>query len=134
MKINSIDGSIAFEDGTIQRTANRTQFLDTSLGKEAENDFVNEDWRHYKIGPEPGIVGTIYFKGERMDRVFLLMGIPSDERNEWTEQLEHERKAKHDTWLRAELGEPPYEYPWGEIVSEFDGRACVSEIIVVYAD
>lgn len=134
MKISVSNGSISFEGGMLQLTVDRTGFLDTPLGRIAKHDFINDDSRHYKIEPEPGIVGTIFFKGERMDRVFLLMTIPSDERNEWTERLELERKAKHDAWLRAELGEPPYEYTWGRVVSEFDGRACVSEIIVVYAD
>jgi hypothetical protein len=134
MKINVTDGSITLERGAIQAGTNRSRFLDTPLGREAKNDFVNESWRHYRIEPEPGIVGSIHFNGERMDRVFLLMTIPSDDSNEWTEQHEHERKARHDAWLHAELGEPPFEYTWGKVVSEFDDRACISEIIVTYAD
>ena len=134
MKINVTDGSISFELGTIRTTTNRSDFLQTPLGRAAKNDFANEIWRHYKIEPEPGIAGSIHFKGERIDRVFLLMTIPSDESNEWTEQHEHDRKSRHDGWLRAELGEPPYKYEWGEIVSEFDDRACVSEIIMVYGE
>jgi hypothetical protein len=134
MKINVTDGSITFERGAIQAGTNRSRFLDTPLGREAVNDFVNESWRHYRIEPEPGIVASIYFNGECMDRVFLLMTIPSDDSNEWTEQHEHERKAIHDAWLHVELGEPPFEYIWGKVVSEFDDRACISEIIVTYAD
>jgi len=68
-----------------------------------------------------------------MDRVFVLMSIPSDKGNEWTEQLELTRKAKHDSWLRAELGEPPYDYAWGNVTSDYDPRGCASEIIVSYA-
>lgn len=132
MKISEFDGTVSFEGGTIQRNLNRAQFLDTPLGKNSKEDFVNEDWRHYKIEPEPGIVGSIHFKGERMGQVFLLMSIPSDENNEWTEQLELCRKAKHDAWLRSEFGKPPYKYSWGRVDSEFDGKGCVSEIIVTY--
>ena len=109
-------------------------FLGTKLGRDAKEELVNEDWRHYRIEPESGIVGTIFFKGERLDRVFLLMEIPSDKGKEWTEQLELERKAKHDSWLRSELGRPPYDYAWGNVTSDYDPRGCVSEIIVTYAE
>jgi hypothetical protein len=134
VKISAFNGTISFEGGTIQRNLDRAHFLQTPLGRFAKEDFVNEEWRHYKIEPEPGMIGSVHFKGDRMDRVFLLISIPSDDRNEWTEQLELERKAKHDTWLRAELGNPPYKYSWGRVDSEFDGKGCVSEIIVTYAD
>jgi len=133
VKISVFNGSISFEGGTIQLSHDRAQFLGSPLGKHAKEEFVNEGWRHYRIEPESGIVGTIFFKGERLDRVFLLMEIPSDKSKEWTEQLELERKAKHDSWLRSELGKPPYDYAWGSVTSDFDPRGCVSEIIVTYA-
>ncbi len=104
------------------------------LGRYSKEDQVNEEWRHYRIEPEAGIVGTLFFKGARLDRVFLLLEIPSDKGKDWTEALELERKAMHDSWLRSELGMPPYDYGWGSVTSDFDPRACVSEIIVTYAD
>jgi hypothetical protein len=134
MKINKLDGSILFPCGAIQRAQDREHFHATPVGKVSKNTFVNDDWRHYEFDPEPGIAGTIFFKGERIDRVFLLMSIPIDEGKEWTEELELERKSKHDQWLKTELGEPPYEYAWGKVTSNYDVRACVSEIIVTYAD
>ncbi len=47
-----------------------------------------------------------------------------------------ERNAKRSTThgFVRELGEPPYEYAWGRINSEFDAKGCVSEIIITYAD
>lgn len=133
MKINVVDGSISFENGMVQRHQNRVQFLGTHLGQASKESLVNEDWRHHDFEPESGLSGTIFFKGDRMDRVFLLMSIPSDAKGTWSEELELERKAKHDSWLRTELGEPPYEYAWGTVTSDYDPRGCVSEIIVTYA-
>lgn len=63
------------------------------------------------------------------------MELPSDQDpTGWTEAHELERKALHDAWLLRELGNPPYDYPWGSIASEYDAKVCVSEIIVTYAE
>ena len=60
------------------------------------------------------------------------MEIPTDKTGEWTRELELERKALHDQWLRRELGKPPYRYSWGTVASELDEKGVVSEIIVGY--
>ncbi len=133
MRIEAFSGSISFERGTIKPTLNRAQFLESPVGRQAKEEFVNEDWRHYHIEPEAAVAGTALFRGETLDRVFLTMRIPSDQSDEWTAALELERKAKHDAWLRAELGAPPYTYAWGSVASEFDAKGLASEIIVTYA-
>ncbi len=133
MKIGVFDGSLSFSMGTIQRNQDRQSFLRTPIGITAKERLVNEDWRHVSIRPEPGIASTLIYKGDLLHQVLVLMEIPSDNTDEWTAERELERKAVHDTWLRTELGVPPYEYQWGRIASEFDPRGCVSEIIVSYA-
>ena len=95
---------------------------------------VNAGFTNYDISPEPDLTGSVMFKDDRLQRVFLLMRIPTDDSGEWTAELEQGRKSKHDEWLRAELGAPPYEYPWGSVTSEFDPRGCASDIIVCYGD
>ena len=132
MKIGIFDGTISFDGGDIRCKLSRKQFLESKVGRESKESLVNQDWRHYHIEPEQGIAGTVLFKAETIDRIFLTMRIPSDETKEWTEERELERKALHDRWLRTELGDPPYDYAWGRIVSEFDQKGLVSEIIVVY--
>ncbi|MEX0733035.1 MAG: hypothetical protein WD051_00195 [Steroidobacteraceae bacterium] len=133
MKINTTDGSIAFPSGTIRPSHDRDAFAASMVDATPREVFTNEDWRHFDVDPEPGIKLTVFFKGHRMDRVFVLMSIPSDKASEWTEQLELARKAKHDSWLRAEIGDPPYDYRWGSVTSDYDPRGCVSEIIITYA-
>lgn len=133
MRIDVFSGSISSEGGAIERTFNRVQFLKSPVGRAAKEEFVNEEWRHYHIEPEKDFAGTVLFEGERLDRIFLMMRIPSDQAEEWTAELELERKAKHDAWLRTELGAPPYTYSWGNVSSEFDAKGCTSDIIVTYA-
>lgn len=135
MKIGVFDGSISFAFGTIEKSGDRTDFLRSPLGGAAKEQVVNpvEDWRHITVRPEPGVAATLIYQGERLHQVFVAMTMPSDDSNEWTADSELERKAKHDAWLQAELGKPPYDYSWGRIVSEFDAKGCASEIIVSYA-
>src|SRR5687768_9716686 len=99
MKIDSFDGSIEFAAGSIDRGMNRVAFLASQVGKSAKNEFINGDRRNYEFDPEPGIRGTIFFANDRLDRVLLMMSMPSDQRKEWTEQLELTRKSQHDQWL-----------------------------------
>ena len=93
---------------------------------------ISQDRRHYEFDPEAGIGATIFFQGDGVDRIFIVMSLPSDAAREWTEELELQRKRIHDAWLESELGKPPYSYAWGQVTSDYDARSCSSEIIVVY--
>ena len=132
MRIDRESGSIVFPDGTIEPAMSLARFLDTDLGRSSTNSFAHDRWQHFQFDPEPGIAGTILFNDGVLDRVLLAMSTPSDETEEWSELVEHQRKERHDSWLRAELGEPPYRYRWGGVESEYDSKGCASEIIVVY--
>jgi hypothetical protein len=132
VKINIFDGTISFERGSIRRSFSMMQFLESPIGQSAEESLVNQNWRHYGIEPEAGVAGTVLFDGDDIDRIFLAMRMDSDDSDEWTVEREFERKAKHEQWLRKELGRAPYRYPWGRVVSEFDPKGLASEIIVVY--
>lgn len=92
----------------------------------------NAGWTHYDIRPEPGIAATLLYDGDRLDRVFLMMDTASDRADQWNEAIELERKRVHDDWLRDALGNPPYEFEWGRIASQYDPRSCASDIIVLY--
>ncbi|MGH8250192.1 MAG: hypothetical protein ACREVI_05770 [Steroidobacteraceae bacterium] len=133
MKIDLTDGTISFIGDEIKRNQGKGEFLGSRMGSTAKIALVNEDWTHLDVRPEDGLAGTLLFKGDKLDRVFLLMLIPSDDSDQWSEELELQRKAKHDAWLRAKLGQPPYEYAWGTVTSDYDPKGCVSEIIVSYA-
>lgn len=133
MKIGVFDGSISFDAGRILRSQDRASFLATRLGKQSKSELVSDHWWHLKLEPELGITSVLLFNDDRLDRVFLTIEIPADRRGEWTVENELARMEAHDKWLRKELGKPPYEYPWGKIVSDYDQKGCASTIIVAYA-
>jgi hypothetical protein len=134
MKISALDGSVIFAGGSIQRSDDREIFLASELGKAAKAKLVSNEWWHLTIAPEVGISAKLLYRGNHLHQVYLLIKMDSDVNNKWTTKLEMQRKALHDEWLTKELGKPPYRYTWGNIVSEFDQKACVSEIILTYAD
>lgn len=134
MKIQIRDGSVSFSEGIMTRDMDRQAFLRSQFAKSSKVAVANEPWFTYNFTPENGIRCNASFKGERLQQVFLLMSTPTDDQSNWTTELEQERKLKHDEWLRAELGPPPYEFAWGTVTSEFDPRGCVSDIIVSYAE
>jgi hypothetical protein len=132
MKIRPSDGTVAFSFGEISRSHDRAQFLESPIGVRSKEGLHNEPWRHYEISPEPGVAGSVLFRSDEIQKIFLMMLIPSDRTDQWTAELELERKSIHDRWLQQELGDPPWRYAWGKVVSEFDPKTVASEIIVVY--
>jgi hypothetical protein len=132
MKIDIFRGTLQFERGDIRRTLNMAEFLETPIGQTAKKGLVNESWTHYDFDPEEGVLGTVLFDGQVIDRIFLVMRLNGDSPDNWSVELELERKAMHERWLERELGKPPYSYAWGRVVSEFDPKGLASEIIVVY--
>ena len=131
MKIDTNNGLISFTDSSIGRAMKRAEFLGTLLGRSAKTRSVGAR-NQYEFEPEPGISATAFFDGELLDRLFIMMRMPSDIAGQWTEALEMERKARHDIWIAQELGPGPHKYAWGSVSSDFDPRGCASEIIVVY--
>lgn len=133
MKIQIRDGSLSFSASSITSNMDKQAFLRSQFAESAKVVVANEPWITYTFTPENGFRCSASFKGERLQQVSLLMSMPTDDPSDWTPEMEQERKLKHDQWLRAELGPPPYEYAWGTVTSEFDPRGCVSDIIVTYA-
>lgn len=132
MKIHPDSGVIEFPAGTIAPTTNLARFLESKVGKSAKSTLTNAERKQFGVEPEPDIGAIVLFHGDAIDRVLIAMKVPSDATNDWSERVEQERKLRHDTWLRANLGDPPYQYVWGHVGSEYDAKGCASAIIIVY--
>ncbi|MBF8291757.1 MAG: hypothetical protein HW392_584 [Steroidobacteraceae bacterium] len=73
MKIQIIDGSVAFPEGTITRHMDRQAFLRSQLAKSSKVAVANEPWVTYNFIPEIGVSCNATFKEERLQQLFLLM-------------------------------------------------------------
>jgi len=78
--------------------------------------------------------GTISFAGGSVDpaNVSIVFELPDESMEDWNTAYELKRKQRHDEWLLSELGEPPWRYNRGEVISEFYHQHCGSEIGVFY--
>jgi hypothetical protein len=132
VKIHVADGSIEFALGSVSRETDKSSFLASTLGQAAQAIVENGPYVTYRIDPEPGIGATLLFKDDRLENVAWALKQPDETDSGWSEDSEMRLKALHDAWLIGSLGEPPYRYPWGRIVSEYDAKAVSSAIIVVY--
>jgi len=146
---NAVIGPISIIDGTIfvgtegtpvGRNATRIDFENSKLYREVSNlqSFSNG---HYNYRLSPQIIGrklfgvTIYFLPNdfvsSINFSFLLDGKYANW-EEWSEETEMIRKKVNDRWLRECLGNPPYEYSWGGISSEYEPRSGSSSIMIRY--
>lgn len=134
MKIQIIDGSVTFSDDTMKRHMDRQAFLRSRIGESAKAIVANGPWITYNFSPETGIACNAIFRNERLFQLSIMIRLPSDDTNKWSDAAEQKRQDLHDEWLQAELGNPPYRYVWGQIESGLDRRDGFSDIVVAYAD
>jgi hypothetical protein len=132
MKIHPTDGSIEFARGSVTRTTDKASFLASPLAGDAEVVVDNPPYVTYRISPESGIGATLCFKDQRLEYLAWGLSMPTEAEQDWSEESELKRMKIHDEWLRSELGQPPYRFSWGRVVSEYDAKSVSSAIIVVY--
>jgi hypothetical protein len=132
VRIDHASGAILSVSGSIDPSTDKTAFFNSALGSKSEQQFVNGSFETYRFLPESGIIATAEFQDGRLLNVSILFGMPDDSEDNVSMERELQRKRKHDDWLRAELGDPPYQYNWGHVSSDFYHQHCESDIMVVY--
>lgn len=79
-----------------------------------------------------------FFHLERLTQVELFYLLPDEPESsgweDWSEAQEMKRKALHDAQIKATLGNPPYDFAWGEVLSVYDSRSGASLVIVRYRE
>jgi hypothetical protein len=125
---------VDFDCGAVERDTGRAEFLSSAVGAGAELLVENGPHRTYRIRPEEGVAATVYFEGPRLLSIAWQLALASDKESVWSVDHELERKELHDDWLRAGIGEPPYDYPWGRIESDYDSKGCASSVIMTYGE
>lgn len=132
MKIRTDSGIVEFEQGSIGPDVDKPRFRASSVGSGSDTLVSNDPYQTFGFLPEPGIAASASFKGDRLTSLSLLIQMSTDQQKVWTEELERRRKGLHDDWLLSELGAPPYRFHWGEVVSLYDPKGCVSDIMIIY--
>ncbi len=77
---------------------------------------------------------TLRFQGERLALVNLALIEELASGEDWDEAVALAKRGRHDAWLAACLGPPPYRYLWGTVESVYDPRSVSSSIGVTYLE
>lgn len=135
MTINPRTGEIEIEGTSIGPTTGEDEFLTSVVGKQATRVRKSPTRHWYEVwcsdvsGQRLGAVFSfIPHAGLRRARIkFVKPNVVT-----WSREVEDEIKRFHDNWLRQQLGEPPYQFPWGWIGSVVDQHGYSAVIIVDY--
>ena len=117
-----------------------SEFLQTVLGKSANvvRQTPTRNW--YEIwlpdasGREVGVI-LAFLPGGNLQRInlkFLKPQVRAAGWPGWSEEVEDEMKVFHDAWLRQQLRDPPYDFPWGWATSVIDLHGYSAVIIIDY--
>jgi hypothetical protein len=124
---------------TIAPSLSLAAFLASPLAAEAQSVGVAEDWPRFFLGVheifgDPCTV-SVGFHGQRLLGVSLNPVDPdaTEPSDDYDVQAALAAKARHDAWLAAKLGPPPYVNRWGTIESVYDPRSVSSSIFVTYS-
>lgn len=141
VKISCIDdetGEIALTGGVkIGPSLSKDELLTSSLKDKAEPWGVHEPFYHCRIiaatSDGTPFVFILSFGEGNLYEVSLTYDSAEfgSSWEDWSEERERNRKAKHDEWLRKN-GIDFQTYVWGKVDSLFDEQIGASSIVVTY--
>lgn len=132
--MNAATGEVLFDTGeALGPSLTRSAFLASPLAVGATALGAGFALARRDIGGE-AFVPTLWFDGEPLARLELSMVMPTEATSwdDYSEDRELARKAKHDAWLAGQLGPLPWQFTWGNVTSEFDPRGGSSTIVITY--
>jgi hypothetical protein len=142
MLIDKLTGAVTVGDVSIVPALTRAD-LKSSRDFSAWESYVGDGITYFsyrrKVIENDGqhILIMAFFHLERLTEVELFYLLPNEPESSgwenWSEAQEMERKALHDTQLKATLGDPPYDFAWGKVFSVYDSRSGASLLIIRYS-
>ncbi len=136
--LNTNTGGLQIKGVTLSPKFTKNEFTNSDLAY----DILREDnYGHTRYQLKPQFIWgerwaiLLYFNPDQILEMISL-GLLDDEKlhswENWSEEKELQKKAKHDLFLAQNLGDPPYEYWWGEISSQYESRSGSSNITIRY--
>jgi|ERR1019366_7242861 hypothetical protein len=132
--MDGASGEIRFDTGeSLGPALTQQAFLATPMGGSASSLGA----AGFSLGPRDiagqRFLASLWF-GDALRRVDLSMVQPVEATSwdDYSEDRELARKAKHDAWLEEQLGPSPWRLSWGDAQSDWDPRGGSSNIIITY--
>ena len=133
--INPVTGEFLTDAGfAVQPQLSEATFLATALGGKSAHRPMGKEHSTYEL-PRPQVavgrewVVWLSFASGRLKSISLALsrgggGTWAD----WSEAEELALKEEHDRILLGFLGQPPYQFAWGEVFSTYDPRSGSADI------
>ena len=137
VRIDRRTGEFAVGEQKLGRGLVEKDFLNSELGS-AAREIRRSGSRHYyetwrQISPEMEMGLTLgFFPGGPLQRLSAQFVSPATRGAAWSKAREEEIKCFHDNWLKEQLGDPPYRFPWGNALSILDRHWYSANIVIDY--
>ena len=135
----NVGGIIVNNDNSIlSRGLTKKEFEESNLYKEVircdEYGYTRYILNPQLIDNDYFAIGLIFNPDNMIEfiSINIVYNDNSSRRANWSEERELRRKKEHDKWLLKNIGDPPYEYSWGGISSDYDPRSGSSSITIRY--
>ncbi len=102
--------------------------------KQESNAYTHYNLKPQNIGNDKFLI-TLIFNPEGnifMMNLRMQFGESLPSWSNWSEDQELKIKKEHDIWLKSNFGNPPYNYSWGIISSNYEPRSGSSSITFYY--
>jgi hypothetical protein len=137
VKIDQVTGEFVICGEIFGPRLREDEFLTSRLGV-ASREIRRSDYRTYyevwtPLSSELEIGITLGFSsGGPLQRISAQFVKPGMRGAAWSKAAEDEIKRFHDTWLKDQLGLPPYQFQWGKIMSSIEPHWYSANIIIDY--
>ena len=138
VKINPSTGEIVIGHHTFGPQLVEADFLSSELGALARE--IRRPNRNYyelwtQLSPELEIGLTLGFLAHgSLQRVSAQFVKPGARGTPWSRAVEDDIKRFHDKWLQEQLGEPPYQFAWGTVISRIEPHWYSANIVIDYTN
>lgn len=137
VRLDPETGELHVTDQDFGPRLREADFLCSELGVAAKKIQRSAPVNHYgvwrQVGPEHEIGLTLTFAPggplQRISAQFVKLGIRG---SQWSKAMMDEIKAFHDQWLKDQLGDPPFQFPWGKVLSTIEPHWYSSNIMIRY--
>ena len=135
MRIDSQTGVVELEGIGLIGPQSMETFRASALGRNARLIAVSGRWETYSAATASGteeFALTLLFFGARLAEIHLAKIKAGASWANWSKENELKTEEEHNRLLAAVLGQPPYQFSWGEVLSVFDPKSGASKIVVRY--
>lgn len=135
MKIDPQTGVLHIAGEWISPELRLQAFLNSSLGIGAKEQIANRGWVTYALRLKERPVEfaiSLLFKDASLCEIRFSIVDAESSWGDWSQEKEIQKKAEIDRIIETSFGNPPYKFPWGEVLSDIDMRGGLSQGIIRY--